>query len=269
MRNFKDKVVVITGAAGGLGKALCKQFGMAGARIAATDMDPAQVEALVEELTNAGFACNGYALDVTDEKACWDVMKSITKDMGRIDVLVNNAGITHRSSFEQTQAKVFRKVMDVNFFGSLYCTMAAIEQLKKNKGAIVVTSSIAGLTPLLGRTGYSASKHALHGLFESLRSEMADKGVDVTIACPGFTKTNIDKAALDFDGQPTKHPQSTVGKVSTPEETAEHIFFAAARSKPLAVLSLVGKLSWIIQRLHPPLFERIMTNSVKHELEGR
>ena len=267
MRDFKNKVVVITGAAGGLGKALCKRFGKAGAHIAATDMIPDQVEALAKELNDAGIPCKGYSLDVTDEQACWNVMESIVKDMGRIDVLVNNAGITHRSAFEETQIAVYRKVMDVNFFGSLYCTKAAIDQLKRHKGAIVVTSSIAGITPLLGRTGYSASKHALHGLFESLRSEMSGKGVDVTIVCPGFTKTNIDKAALDFDGKPTKHPQSTVGKVATPEETAQEIFFATARQKPLAVLSLVGKLSWLIQRLHPPLFERIMTKSVKHELE--
>ncbi|ACL03099.1 Short chain dehydrogenase/reductase SDR [Desulfatibacillum aliphaticivorans] len=267
MRDFKNKVVVVTGAAGGLGKAICQRFAKAGAQIAATDMIPDQVEALEKELKEAGVPCKGYVLDVTDEDACWKVMESVVKDMGRIDVLVNNAGITHRSAFQETQTAVYRKVMDVNFFGSLYCTKAAIDQLIKNKGAITVISSVAGVSPLLGRTGYSASKHALHGLFGSLRSEMSDKGVDVTIVCPGFTKTNIDKAALDFDGKPTKNPQSTVGKIATPQETAQEVFFATARQKPLAVLSMVGKLSWIIHRLHSPLFERIMTNSVKHELE--
>ncbi len=267
MRDFKDKVVVVTGAAGGLGQALCKRFGMAGARIAATDMDAAQVEKFANELHKLGIVCKGFPLDVTDETACHEVMDSIIQDMGRIDVLINNAGITHRSAFEETQVQVYRKVMDVNFFGSLYCTMASMKQLVANKGLIVVVSSVAGVTPLLGRTGYSASKHALHGLFDSLRTELKEKGVGVTIVCPGFTSTNIDKAALDFDGKPTKHPQSTVGKVSTPMETAGNIFDAASKDSPRAILSLVGKLSWVIHRISPGLFERIMTRSVGHELE--
>ncbi len=267
MRNFKDKVVVVTGAAGGLGRALCQRFAQAGARIAVTDLNDSDVADFTKELSATGAECRGYALDVTNDAACHMVMESVVEDFGRLDVLVNNAGITHRSAFEQTQTQVFRKVMEVNFFGSLYCTQAALNSLIASRGLIVVVSSVAGLTPLLGRTGYSASKHALHGLFGSLRAELKPKGVGVTIVCPGFTATNIDKAALDFDGQPTQHPQSTVGKVALPDETAENIFQAASRDKPTAVMSAVGKLSWMVHRMRPALFEKLMTRSVGHELE--
>ncbi len=258
---------MITGAAGGLGRALCQRFGSAGAKIAATDLDDAAIQTLAHELKSIGIDCRGYALDVTDEEACQSVIKKAVGDFGRLDVLVNNAGITHRSALEETQPHVYRKVMDVNYFGSLNCTLAGLDGLIATKGIIVVISSIAGLTPLLGRTGYSASKHALHGLFDSLRTELKSKGVGVTIVCPGFTATNIDKAALDYDGTPTKHPQSTVGRVATPHETANAIFMAAAKGKRLSVLSTVGRLSWIVNRISPGLFEWIMARSVGHELE--
>ena len=267
MRKFRNKTVFVTGAAGGLGRAICHRFAAAGAKIAAADLNEAAVQALEDELKAKGVQCRGYVLDVTDEKACTKVINQAAKDLGSLDVLVNNAGITHRSALEQTQVGVYKKVMDVNFFGSLYCTLAAMDNLIAGKGAIVVISSVAGVTPLLGRTGYSASKHALHGLFDSLRTELKDKGVSVTIVCPGFTATNIDKAALDFDGKPTKHPQSTVGKIATPQETANSVFMAAAKGKRLAVLSTIGWLSWVISRISPGLFENIMARSVGHELE--
>ncbi|MEW5737234.1 MAG: SDR family NAD(P)-dependent oxidoreductase, partial [Thermodesulfobacteriota bacterium] len=155
----------------------------------------------------------------------------------------------------------------VNFFGSLHCTRAALQELKARQGQIVVVSSVAGLTPLLGRTGYSASKHALHGLFESLRSELSGTGVGVTVVCPGFTATNIDRAALDFDGTPTRHPQSTLGKVATADETADNIFRAAERDKATAVFSGVGRLSWAVSRVSPMLYEKLMTRSMAKELE--
>ncbi|MFP4477361.1 MAG: SDR family oxidoreductase [Desulfatibacillaceae bacterium] len=267
MRDFTNKVVFVTGAAGGLGRALCHRFGRAGARIAATDLGRKAVDGLVEDLSSAGIEARGYVLDVCDEAACRKCVGDARRDFGSLDVLVNNAGITHRSAFADTETAVYRKVMDVNFFGSLYCAKAAMPHLLEAKGLIVVVSSVAGITPLLGRTGYSASKHALHGLFDSLRAELAGTGVGVTIVCPGFTATNINKAALDFDGRPARHPQSTVGRVATPEETADDIYRAARRERRLAVFSRIGKLSHLISRANPGLYERLMTRSVAHELE--
>ncbi len=132
---------------------------------------------------------------------------------------------------------------------------------------IIVISSVAGFAPLLGRTGYSASKHALHGLFDSLRAELSGTGVGVLLVCPGFTATNIDKSALDADGRPTTHPQSKVGQVAKPANVAEAVLRAAEQNRRLLVLSRVGRLSRLISKLYPALYERLMIRSVRSELE--
>jgi NAD(P)-dependent dehydrogenase (short-subunit alcohol dehydrogenase family) len=266
-RDFKGKVVFITGAAGGMGMALSRRFGIAGAKLGVTDLDADAVHAFSRTLTSEGIASVGIGLDVTDEDACKRVMDEIADQFGGIDLLINNAGITHRSAFRHTDSAVYRRVMDVNYFGSLYCTKAALPQLIKNKGQIVVISSIAGFSPLLGRTGYSASKHALHGLFDSLRTELRSKGVGVTIVCPGFTATNIERNALDGDGRPTTHPQSKVGKTATPESVSEAVYQAACKDKRLLVLSKVGRLTQILTRCFPGFYEWIMARSLKSELE--
>ena len=266
-RDFSDKVVVITGAAGGMGRALSRRFGQAGARLALLDLDPEAVREFARELEAESIECMALGLDVSDEAACRRAMDAVAERLGRMDVLINNAGITHRSAFSKTEAAVYRRVMNVNFFGSLYCTQAALNRLIETRGLIITISSIAGFAPLLGRTGYAASKHALHGLFDSLRAELYEAGVGVLIVCPGFTSTNIDKNALDGDGSLTSHPQSTVGKAASPESVAQAIYRAAVRNKRLLVLSTVGRLTRLLTRLCPSLYERIMARSLRSELE--
>ncbi len=156
--------------------------------------------------------------------------------------------------------------MEVNFFGSLHCTQAAIDSLIERQGMIIVIESLAGVSPLLGRTGYCASKHALHGFFTSLRSEIRETGVHIMLVCPGFVKTNLQTRALGGDGQVTTHPQSMVGKPTSAEKVAADIFKGAQKRKPLLVLTPIGKLSYWISRLAPTLYERLMARQVKEEL---
>jgi short-subunit dehydrogenase len=156
--------------------------------------------------------------------------------------------------------------MAINFFGALYCTREAINSLIARKGTIVVTSSHAGYVPLLGRTGYSASKHALHGLFESLRTEVKEQGVHIMMLCPGFTKTNLQDRALDGNGEVTRHPQSKVGKEDTPEHVAEKVFQGVIKRKRMVVLTPVGKMIYWLFRLAPGLYETVMANQLKQEL---
>jgi len=264
---FKNKTVAITGAAGGMGRALCRRFGQAGAKIALLDLHLEPLEAFARELDEAGIQALALQCDVTDEQACRTAMEKIVERFGGIDILINNAGITHRSAFEKTQVQVFRQVMEVNFFGALHCTQAALPALLASRGMIIVMSSIAGFSPLFGRSGYSASKHALHGLFESLRTELSDKGVRVMMVCPGFTATNIEKNALDGDGRPTTHPRSTTGKIATPEVVAETIYHAAVKNKRLLVLSRVGNLAHFVYKFFPAYYERAMTKRLRYELE--
>ena len=266
-RDFRDKIVIITGAAGGMGKAFCQAFGRVGAKLGLLDLESDGLRSFEKELTEKGLECLAAACDVTERDQCEGAINTMIKRFGGIDVLINNAGITHRSAFSETDTEVFHRVMNVNYFGSLYCTKAALDSLIDRKGLIIVISSAAGFSPLYGRTGYSASKHALHGLFDSLRSELRSAGVGVMIVCPGFTATGISTSALDRDGTVTSHPQSTVGRVSQPDEVADAVLRAAACDKRLLVLSMVGRATRLLNKLFPALYERIMARSLSSELE--
>jgi short-subunit dehydrogenase len=157
--------------------------------------------------------------------------------------------------------------MDVNFYGSLYCTKAAIKSILSRKGQIIVIESIAGIAPLLGRTGYSASKHALHGLFTSLRTEIKSAGAHVMIVCPGFIKTNLQTRALGPDNRVTKRPQSKLGKEDTPENVADAIYQGATKTKHILVLTFVGKLGYWISRFAPIFYENQMAKKLQSELK--
>jgi NAD(P)-dependent dehydrogenase (short-subunit alcohol dehydrogenase family) len=266
--SFERKVVVVTGAAGGIGRALCFRFGLAGAHIAALDQDAAGIEALAQALTEAGIEATAQVCDVTDPDQCRETMRTVEERFGGVDLLINNAGITQRSRFAETEISVYQKVMAVNFFGSLYCTKAALDSLLARKGMIIVTSSVAGFTPLLGRSGYAASKHALHGLFETLRCELASQGVRVMIVCPGFTATNIERNALDGSGRPNPRPQSRFGRQAAPEEVADAVYRGACSGKRLLVLSPVGRLARLLSRLSPAAYERAMSRRFRVELES-
>jgi short-subunit dehydrogenase len=148
--------------------------------------------------------------------------------------------------------------MDVNFFGALHCTQAALASLVARRGLVIVISSVAGFAPLAGRCAYSASKHALHGLFETLRSEQAANGLAVMMVCPGFTRTSIEAHALAGDGRALRGGRSTFGRQADPDAVADAIYRGAARRRRLLVLTTVGKLSWIVARVWPALFERMM-----------
>ncbi|MFP3998274.1 MAG: SDR family oxidoreductase [Desulfobacterales bacterium] len=267
-RSFADKVVVITGGASGIGLAAARRFARAGARCALLDMDEKNLSACEKEFLNAGYRVMTLPCDVAGKQECDNAIGAVIRQMGGIDLLFNNAGITQRSRFAETRVEVFRRVMEVNFFGSLYCTRAAIDSLIERRGMIIVNESIAGVAPLVGRTGYSASKHALHGLFTSLRAEVRHLGVHVMIVCPGFIRTNLQDRALGPDGRVTDRPQTFVGRQHTPESAAEAIFMGACRQKDLLILTAAGRLGYWVSRLAPGFYEKAMTRRFKSELSG-
>lgn len=265
-RDFSQRHVVITGAAGGLGRALCLRFGAAGARIAALDRDANALSRLSEVLAAKGIAHVTSACDVADEAQVRLALEAARRQLGPIDVLVNNAGVTQRSLFAETQSSVIRHVMAVNFFGAVHCTHAALADLIARRGMVIAISSVAGFAPLLARTGYSASKHALHGFFDSLRSEVEPAGVGVLLVCPSFIETGIEKAALSGDGTPVTHGQAVVGRRAAPEEIAEQIVRAAMADRQLLLPGGTARLAWWVSRLAPRLYARLMARSQRAEL---
>lgn len=266
--NWSGKTVLITGAAGGLGAALCQRYAAAGARIAAMDRDEARLNALAESLPADTLLLGGVqAGDITNPDACRAAVAKTVAQFGALDALINNAGISHRSLLADTDPDVIRRVMEVNFFGAMQLTHAALPHVIASRGVVAAISSVAGYAPLLGRTGYCASKHALHGFFDTLRTEVQDLGVDVTLVCPSFIATGIGGAALGGRGTSATSPRITTGGESEPEDIAQRIFTAIAQGKPLLLPDRTSQLAWWVSKLAPGFYANTMKRRVGAEFQ--
>jgi len=265
-RSFAGATVVVSGAGGGLGRALALRFAHGGARVVALDRDAGAIKALASELAQAGFDALAVSCDVTDANACQAAIEETLERFGRIDVLVNNAGISHRSAFAATETAVLRRVVEVNLFGAINLTRPALPALRQARGLIVAVSSVAGYTPLIARTGYAASKHALHGFFESLRTELTPDGIDVMMVCPSFIATGIEKNALGPGGGAATHAQVVVGQRLQPDNVADQVFRGAERSNRLLLIGRTARTAWWVSRLAPSLYERIMARKLQGEM---
>ncbi|PYC20403.1 short chain dehydrogenase [Aquipseudomonas alcaligenes] len=256
---FERKVVLITGGCAGIGRALAMRFAQAGARLVILDLQRDALDSLVQHL-NDHHNCEalGLVCDVADAQAVQRAVAQALERFGGIDVLVNNAGITHRSTFAETEMAVFQRIMAVNYFGAVHCTKAALPSLIARRGQVVVLSSLSGFAPLLYRSAYNASKHALHGLFETLRAELKGSGVNVMLVCPGFTATDLRKNALVGDGSVSQQPPLAIGKVASAQDVAEAIYRGALRRRRLLVLSNVNWRARLLARFFPRLFERVL-----------
>ena len=259
-----DRVVVVTGAAGGIGRALALMCGARGDRVALLDLDGGALAQTAYDVGTAGGEALAIVCDVTDADACDAALCKVEDAWGRVDLLVNNAGISHRSHFAETSDAVLHKVMDVNFFGAVNCTRAALPALRRSGGAIAVLSSVAGFAPLVGRTAYAASKHALHGFFDSLRTEL-DGEVAVVLVCPSFVNTAIDRHAVNGDGVQIDRRRPAVGKMLEPEDVAAQLLDAVERRDRQRLVSPVAHLSLWVSRLAPALYDRIMLRSQSAE----
>jgi len=255
MSFFQDKVVVITGGSDGIGKALIEALIPLGAKIATCGRSHDKIYKL--QMEYAAVMLHAVACDISDEEECRQFIESTIETFGRIDILINNAGISMRALFTDCDINVTRKVMEVNFLGAVYCTKYALPSILENKGTIVGVSSTAGYRGLPGRSAYSASKFALQGWLESLRTEMLHSGVHVMWVCPGFTASNIRLAALDSHGAARGESVLNEGHLMTAEECAHHILKAIRRRKRTLVLTLLGKVTVLINKMAPSLADRL------------
>jgi UDP-glucose 4-epimerase len=261
-----DQVVVITGAAGGIGAALAKRFAADGARLALIDLEADRLDPLTSELVDGGTDVISIVCDVTSPEACRSAIEATIARFGGIDVLVANAGVTHLGRFVETDVAVIERVIDVNFFGAVNVTKPALPSLLDRGGQIVVMSSVAGIAPLATRTGYSASKHALHGFFESLRAEVAGDGVGVTMVCPSFVRTGIGDRALGGDGGRPTIERTQIGTPVEPDELAELVVSAVAERRRLVLPFRDARRAARLARFAPQVYDRIM---VKRLLSDR
>jgi short-subunit dehydrogenase len=248
-KHFKDKVVVVTGGTEGIGKALVDFLLQSGARVATCGRHHDKLYRLQSEYP--GHPLHTFVADVSNENDCRNFIQSTIEVFGGIDVLINNAGISMRALLKDLTTDVLHQVMNINFFGSVYCTRFALEALLKSRGTIVGVSSIAGYRGLPGRSGYSASKFALQGWLESIRTELLSSGVHVMWVCPGFTSSNIRQAALDADGLPHGESPMDETKLMSAEECARHILNAIARRKRTLVLTFTGKRTVFLNKFFP------------------
>jgi NAD(P)-dependent dehydrogenase (short-subunit alcohol dehydrogenase family) len=254
-----ENVVLITGAAGGLGSALARRYARSGVRLALFDRPDTGVADLAREIEAGSCPARASECDVTSFDQVRSAVDDVVRHWGGVDVLVNNAGITHLGLARDTDVDTIRKVMEVNFFGAVHCTKAALPSLLERRGQIVVLSSVAGIAPLATRTGYSASKHALHGFFESLRAEHAGDGLRVMMVCPSFIDTAIGDHALGPHGDAAAATARTgVRNPARPEDVADAIVAAAAANRRLLLTPREARLSYWLARLAPALFERVM-----------
>ncbi|WP_423126990.1 SDR family oxidoreductase [Gaoshiqia sp. Z1-71] len=253
---MKDKVVIITGASSGIGKALAFEFAKRGAKLALGARRIDLLEQLKEELEPAETLIQ--QTDVSRDEDCKVLVEKTIARFGRIDVLVNNAGISMRAIFEELELDVIRKLMDVNFWGTVYCTKFALPELLKTKGSVVGVISIAGYVGLPGRTGYAASKFAVRGFLDTLRIENMKKGLHVLVAAPGFTASEVRQAALTADGSKQGETPRNEERMMSAEECAVHIVNAVEKRKRELILTFVeGKLSVFLGKFWPRLLDKL------------
>lgn len=262
---MKNKVVVITGGSSGIGLALAQQFGSNGSKILITGRKADALNAAVASLKEKGIVVEGFVADVSREDDNKAMAQYAIEKFGTIDVLINNAGISMRALFEEVDLDVVKKVMDINFYGALYATKYCLPEIIRNKGSVVGISSIAGYRGLPGRTGYSASKFALNGFLEVLRTEFLKRDVHVLTACPGFTASNIRRKSLTKDGTQQGESPRDEGKMMTAEECARHIYNATIKRKRTLVLTTQGKLAIFLNKWLPGLADKLVYNVMAKE----
>lgn len=250
---MQDKVVIITGASSGIGKACAEVFSRRGSKVVLAARNEQALQAV-----SAGLAGERLVVttDVSREGDCQKLAEETVARFGRIDVLINNAGISMRALFNDVDLNVIRQVMEINFWGTVYCTKYALPHLLVSKGSVVGVSSVAGFIGLPGRTGYSASKFAMHGFLSSLRNENMKTGLHVLLACPAFVNTPIRERALNARGEMQRESPLEEGKLMSAERVAERIYKAVVRRKRTVIMTGRGKLSVMLSKFMPRMIDK-------------
>ncbi len=263
MGSLSDQVVLVTGGSSGIGKALVDDALRRGARVATCGRS-------LDKLIAAFPAADADRLllvqaDVGNEASCADFVQQCLDKWGKVDVLVNNAGISMRALFRDAQLSVLRELMDINFWGTVQCTKYALPAILESKGVVVGISSIAGYRGLPGRTGYSASKFAVQGFLEALRTELLHSGAHVMWVSPGFTSSNIRNVARGADGGAQGETPLDEGGLMSAEACAKRILDAVEQRRRSVVMTGQGRLTVWLNKLFPALADTLVFNHFRKE----
>ncbi|MCF7833098.1 MAG: SDR family oxidoreductase [Candidatus Marinimicrobia bacterium] len=245
--NFHNKVIIITGASFGIGRELALQFAEQGAWLVLAARNIEKLEELVKECQQRGGRALAVPTDLSEESQCKMLIEASVKKFGRIDVLINNAGMALASRFENLEdLTLYEKTIKVNFLGGVYCTHYALPYLKESSGRIVAVSSLRGIFASGTADGYPASKHAMAGFYDSLRNELWDRGVSVTVIYPGWVSTGITARTLNPDGTPKGEISRHEKKAMSVDKCASMILKATARRKREVIMTFMGKFGrWL------------------------
>jgi short-subunit dehydrogenase len=258
------KVVIITGASSGIGLALARHYAQHNYNVVMAARNKEKLDEYAKELSEKTDVLP-ISTDVSVEADCMDMVEQTIKKFNRIDILINNAGISMRAMFLDMHLDVMRRLMDVNFWGTVHCTKYALPHLLKTKGSVVGVSSVAGIHGLPARSGYSASKFAMQGFLETLRIEHLHQHLHVLIIAPGFTSSNVRKSALTADGTPQGDTPRKEEKMTSPEHVAHRIYRAVKQRRRFIAISRAGILANLIKKFWPAFLDRMFFRAMKNE----
>jgi dehydrogenase/reductase SDR family protein 7B len=265
---LKNKVVIVTGATSGIGEACALIFGREGAKVVITGRSGEKLDRSTKMLRDQGIEVLSILADAASEEDNSRMADEALRVYGRIDILINNAGISMRALFEDLDLEVFRKVMDTNFWGTVYATKYCLPSIIEAKGSIIGVSSINGFRGTPARTAYTASKYAMNGFFEALRTEVMNKGVHIMVAAPGFTASNIRNNALTADGKVQGESPRDEGKMMSSEEVAHEILTATLNRKRDLILTLQGKMAVFLNKWIPGIMDGMVFREMAKEKDS-
>jgi short-subunit dehydrogenase len=261
---FQGSVVVITGASAGIGLEIARMLAREGASLALAARNPALLGEAAESCRALGAKVLAVSTDVADREQCRELIEKTVTEFGRIDTLINNAGISMHARFDELRdIDAVERITAINYFGSVYCTWFALPYLKKTRGRLVAISSLTGRNGVPTRTLYSGTKHAMAGFFDSLRIELRDEGVSVTVIYPGFVATDIAERALGPDGKPLGTRPVVKNAIMTVEECARQTIDAIAHRKREVIMTRRARLGMLMKAIWPDIVDRIAERGIK------
>ncbi len=263
---MKDKIVVITGASSGIGKALAYEFGSKGSKVVLAARNIESLKEIVADLDKLGVQALAVKTDVTIENDCKVLIEKTMERFGQIDVMINNAGISMRALFNELQLDVMRRLMDTNYWGTVYCSKYAMPHLLKTGGSLVGVVSIGAYVGMPGRSAYTASKFAVRGFLDTVRIENRKTGLHVLVVAPGFTTSNIRRTALLADGSLQGETPRDENHMMSAEAVADYVYKAVVRRKRQLILTFVeGKLTVFLGKFIPEFLDKMIYKTFARE----